>query len=164
MTSDGQQQNHYVNIAGNAKKISYRVSLGYQKEDGVLGDSYERWNLKAAVDNKINDHFSVGALVNLSTSMKDYGSKNSVLNGFRANPYWVPYYWEGENKGELILQPAKDAVIFPDGGGFTSTLNPLVDRENSVDETRAYDYYGKCIFAIFSYKRSYIKNNVFSNL
>lgn len=57
VTSDGQQQNHYINIAGNAKKISYRVSLGYQKEDGVLGDSYERWNLKAAVDNKINDHF-----------------------------------------------------------------------------------------------------------
>lgn len=142
VTSDGHQQNHYINIAGNAKKISYRVGLGYQNEDGVLGDSYERWNLKAAVDNKINDHFSIGALVNLSTSMKDYGSKNSVLNGFRANPYWVPYYWEGENKGELILQPAKDAVIFPEGGGFTSTLNPLVDRENSVDETRAYDIMG----------------------
>ena len=161
VTSDGQQQNHYINIAGNAKKISYRVGLGYQNEDGVLGDSYERWNLKAAVDNKINDHFSVGALVNLSTSMKDYGSKNSVLNGFRANPYWVPYYWEGENKGELILQPAKDAVIFPDGGGFTSTLNPLVDRENSVDETRAYDIMGN-VYLQYSPIKEVILKTTFS--
>ncbi len=139
VTDDGQQQNHYLNIAGNTKALSYRIGLGYQKEDGVLGDKYERWNIKAAADHKINDHFTMGALVNLSTSLKDYGSKNSVLTGFRANPYWVPYYWEGENKGELILQPAKDAAIYPNGGGHTSTLNPLVDRQNSADETRAYD-------------------------
>lgn len=142
VTTDGQQQNHYLNIAGNARNVSYRVGLGYQKEDGILADSYERWNLKAAVDHKINDMFKVGALVNLSTSLKDYGSKNSVLNGFRANPYWEPYYWEGENKGELILQPAKDAAIFPNGNGFTSTLNPLVDRQNSKDETRQYNVMG----------------------
>ena len=142
ITTDGQQQNHYLNIAGNTKNLSYRVGLGYQKDDGILHDSYERWNVKAAIDHKINDRFSIGALVNLSTSLKDYGSKNSVITGFRANPYWVPYYWESENKGELILQPAKDEVIFPDGGGFTSTLNPLVDRANSTDETRSYDVMG----------------------
>ena len=93
--------------------FSYRVGLGYQKDDGILHDSYERWNVKAAIDHKINDRFSIGALVNLSTSLKDYGSKNSVITGFRANPYWVPYYWEGENKGELILQPAKMQQYFP---------------------------------------------------
>lgn len=139
VTTDGQQQNHFVNIAGNAKNISYRVGLGYQKDDGVLADKYERWNIKAAVDHKLNDYISMGFNTNMSTSLKDYGSKNSVLNGFRANPYWVPYYTEGENKGQLILQPAKDAAIYPDGGGFTSTLNPLVDRQNSKDETRSYD-------------------------
>lgn len=139
VTTDGQQQNHFINITGNAKDISYRVGLGYQKEDGVMGDKYERWNLKAALDHKINEHFSTGFSTNMSTSMKDYGSKNAVLNGFRANPYWVPYYWEGENKGELILQPAKDEAIYPNGGGFTSTLNPLVDKQNSKDETRSYD-------------------------
>lgn len=139
VTSDGQQQNHFINIAGTAKDISYRVGLGYQQEKGVMGDKYERWNLKAAFDHKINEHFSTGFNTNMSTSFKDYGSKNAVLNGFRANPYWVPAYWEGENKGELILQPAKDAAIYPDGGGFTSTLNPLVDRKNSKDETRGYD-------------------------
>lgn len=139
VTTDGQQQNHFINIAGNAKNISYRVGLGYQKDDGVMADKYERWNLKAAIDHKLNDYISVGFNTNMSTSLKDYGSKNSILNGFRANPYWVPYYWEGENKGELILQPAKDVAIFPNGGGFTSTLNPLVDRQNSKDETRSYD-------------------------
>lgn len=139
VTTDGQQQNHFINIAGNAKNVSYRVGLGYQKDDGVMADKYERWNIKAAIDHKLNDYVSMGFNTNMSTSLKDYGSKNSVLNGFRANPYWVPYYTEGENKGQLILQPAKDAAIYPDGGGFTSTLNPLVDRQNSKDETRSYD-------------------------
>ena len=161
VTTDGQQQNHYLNIAGNARNVSYRVGLGYQKEDGILADSYERWNLKAAVDHKINDMFKVGALVNLSTSMKDYGSKNSVLNGFRANPYWEPYYWEGEHKGELILQPAKDAAIFPNGNGFTSTLNPLVDRQNSKDETRAYNVMGN-IYLQFTPIKDLILKTTFS--
>lgn len=139
VTNNGQQQNHFINITGSTKDISYRIGLGYQKEDGVMDDKYERWNIKAAIDHKINEHFSTGFNTNMSTSLKDYGSKNAVLNGFRANPYWVPYYWEGENKGELILQPAKDPAIYPDGGGFTSTLNPLVDKQNSKDETRGYD-------------------------
>lgn len=161
VTTDGQQQNHYLNIAGNARNVSYRVGLGYQKEDGILADSYERWNLKAAVDHKINDMFKVGALVNLSTSLKDYGSKNSVLNGFRANPYWEPYYWEGEHKGELILQPAKDAAIFPNGNGFTSTLNPLVDRQNSKDETRQYNVMGN-IYLQFTPIKDLILKTTFS--
>lgn len=39
------------------RKNFLSCELRISKEDGVLGDSYERWNLKAAVDNKINDHF-----------------------------------------------------------------------------------------------------------
>lgn len=139
VTTDGEQQNHFINIAGNANKISYRIGLGYQKEKGVMDDNYERWNVKAAIDHKINDRFSAGMTANMATALKDYGSQRAVENGFRANPYWVPYYWEGENAGELILQPAKDAAVFPDGGGFTSTLNPLVDKQNSKNETRTYD-------------------------
>lgn len=139
VTRDGSQQNHFINIAGNAKNITYRVGLGYQKEDGVLYDGYERWNIKGAIDHKISDKISAGFSTNLATSLKTSGSTNSVLEGFRMTPTMPCYYWEGDNAGELILQPGKDAVIYPNGGGPTSSVNPVVDRLNSKDNTRAYD-------------------------
>lgn len=139
VTRDGSQQNHFINITGNAKDISYRIGLGYQNEKGVLYDSYERWNIKGAVDHKISDKLSTGFSANLATSMKRYGSKNSVINGFAMAPTMAARYWEGENAGQLIYQPGKDAALYPDGGGPTSTVSPLVDRENSQDDTRTYN-------------------------
>lgn len=139
VTRTGAQQNHFVNITGNAKNISYRVGLGYQDEKGVLYDGYNRWNLKGAVDHKISDKASAGFSTNMATSLKESGSNYSVLSGFRMTPTMPAYYWEGENAGQLIEQPGKDAAIYPNGGGPTSNINPLVDRENSKDDTRSYD-------------------------
>jgi TonB-linked SusC/RagA family outer membrane protein len=142
VTRNGHEQNHFVNITGNTKSLSYRIGLGYQNEAGVLYDDYERWNAKVAVDGKINEHWMAGASVNLATSLKQSGSTNSVKNGFNMSPMMDAYYWEGENEGELIRQPGKDTAIYPNGGGPTSTLNPIVDRENSKDNTRAYNAMG----------------------
>ena len=139
VTRNGHEQNHFVNITGNTKNTSYRVGLGYQNEEGVLYDAYERWNIKAAVDNVINEHWAAGASVNLSTALKRSGSKNSVINGFRMSPMMDAFYWDGENAGTPVAQPGKDPAIYPYGGGPTSTLNPLVDREHSKDNTRTYN-------------------------
>lgn len=139
VTQNGQQQNHFINISGNSKKTSFRVGLGYQNEEGVMCDTYERWNVKGAIDHKISDQWSVGFSTNMATAKKDNGSVNSVLCGFRMTPMMPAYYWEGENAGQLIYQPGKDAAIYPNGGGPTSTINPLVDRQNSKDITRTYD-------------------------
>lgn len=139
VTRKGHEQNHFVNITGAGKNLSYRVGLGYQEETGVLYDNYERWNLKAAVDHKINDHWATGASVNLATADKRSGSANAILNGFRMSPVMSARYWEGENVGQPIEQPGKDAAIYPNGGGPTSTINPILDRENTKDNTRYYD-------------------------
>lgn len=139
VTRDGSQQNHFFNISGNAKDISYRVGMGYQQEEGIMYDKYERWNIKGAIDHKVSDKLSVGFSTNMATSMKQNGSLNSVLTGFRMTPLMPCYYWEGENAGQVIYQPGKDAVVYPFGGGPTSTINPVSDRENSKDNTRTYD-------------------------
>ena len=139
VTRNGHEQNHFVNITGSSKNFSYRVGLGYQNEKGVLHDSYERWNIKAAVEHKINEHWATGGSVNLATSLKESGSKNAIMNGFRMFPLMPAYYWEGDNAGQAIEQPGKDPAIYPNGGGPTSTVSPIVDRENSKDNTRYYD-------------------------
>ena len=75
----------------------------------------------------------------MSTSLKQNGSTNSVLAGFRMTPLMPCYYWEGDNAGQPIYQPGKDEAVYPNGGGPTSTINPVVDRMNSKDDTRTYD-------------------------
>ncbi len=132
VTSNGTQQNHFVNIAGAAKNLSYRIGFGYQSEDGVLGDKYDRFNLKGAIDHQLNDYFTAGLSVNMAMTNNDYGSKNAVLNGFRANSYWLPY----DVNGDLNYQPGKDSR-FP--SGFSGTVNPLLDMANSSDKTRTYN-------------------------
>ncbi len=139
VTRDGSQQNHFLNISGNAKDITYHVGLGYQNEKGILYDGYERWNLKGALEHKISEKVLAGFSTNLATSMKKNGSQNSVLSGFRMTPNMPCYYWEGENAGQPIYQPGKDAVVYPNGGGPTSNINPVIDRDNSKDDTRYYD-------------------------
>lgn len=142
VTNNGQQQNHFVNIAGNSRDISYRVGLGYQNEEGVVQDTYERWNIKAALDAKINAHWATGVSANLATANQSVGSQHAIDNGFLMAPIMMAYYKEdgnGHRAGEPIYQPGKDAVMYPDGGGPTSTINPVVDMANSKDQTRTYN-------------------------
>lgn len=146
VTRDGSQQNHFINITGNSKDMTYRLGFGYQQEDGILYDSYDRWNIKGTVDHKVSEKVMVGFSTNLSTSFKQNGSQNSVLNGFRMTPNMPAYYWEGENAGLPIYQPGKDVVVYPNGGGPTSTINPVVDRDNSKDNTRGYDAIANAYF------------------
>lgn len=139
VTRDGSQQNHFLNISGNGKNITYRIGLGYQNEEGILYDGYERWNLKGSVEHKISEKIVAGFSTNLATALKKSGSTNSILEGFRMTPNMPCYYWEGEKAGQPIAQPGKDAAVYPNGGGPTSSINPVVDRENSKDNTRVYD-------------------------
>lgn len=140
MLSDGTQQNHFIQVAGAGTKMSYRVGAGYQQEDGVMGDSMERFNIKISVDGKINDKVSMGATANLATYNADYGSQRAVQESFRANGYWLPYNTE---TGVVNYQPGKDlapgqasSLTFP--AGFSSSVSPLIDSMNSSDKTKGY--------------------------
>jgi len=132
VTKTGSQQNHFLSIDGGNSDMSYRIGFGYQQEKGVMGETYERFNVKGAIDNNISTKVKSGLTVNLSTTNKSYGSENAIINGFRANPYWLPY----DENGKLNKMPGKDSR-FPTG--FSSTINPLVDAKNSADRQRGYD-------------------------
>lgn len=135
VTQDGHQQNHFLSVNGNNKNISYRIGFGYQGEEGVfVSDEYKRYNLKGSVDNKINDKFTVGFSTNLAMSEKDFGSRNAVLNSFRTNPYFIPY----DAEGNPVLYPGgKD--IFETTTQFSSSISPLIDMQNAIDNTKTYD-------------------------
>jgi len=140
MLHDGIQQNHFVQIAGAGQSLSYRIGTGYQKEDGIMGDNLERFNIKLAIDGNVTRHLTAGASANLVASTLDLGSRKAVENSFRANGFWLPY---NTATGELNYMPGKDLVpgqekskAYP--AGFTSTVSPIVDAMNSEDKNREF--------------------------
>lgn len=140
MLKDGTQQNHFIQVSGAGKKVSYRVGTGYQQEDGVMGDGLRRYNLKLAIDGKINRQLAMGATANLVAFEYNYGSRKAVQTSFRSNGFWLPY---NTATGELNYMPGKDLVAGQEKSeaypaGFTSTVSPLVDAMNSEDKTKGY--------------------------
>ena len=58
---NGMVQNYDVSVAGGTDNLSYMVSGGFMKQDGlVVGTDYQRVNLRANVESKINKYITVG--------------------------------------------------------------------------------------------------------
>ncbi len=156
VTKSGQQQNHFIGVSGNGQNISYRLGIGYQDEDGVFErENYKRYNIKAAVDHKINDYFSAGVSANVASSKLNATSSNAVLNSFRTNPYFIPY---DENGDPYLMAGGMDAM--QSTGQFSSTISPLVDLANSLDETRTYDVLSNIYFQVTPMKDLILKTTL----
>ncbi len=57
----GLVQNYDVNVSGGTDNLSYMISGGYMKQEGLVkGTDYQRVNLRANVESKINRYITVG--------------------------------------------------------------------------------------------------------
>ncbi|MCD8194317.1 MAG: TonB-dependent receptor [Tannerellaceae bacterium] len=156
VTQSGQQQNHFIGVNGNAQNISYRLGIGYQDEDGVFAnEDYKRYNIKAAIDHKVNDYFAAGVSINLAAAKLNATSSNAVLNSFRTNPYFIPY---DENGDPYLMAGGMDAM--QSTGQFSSTISPLVDLANSSDQTRTYDILSNIYFQVTPIKDLILKTTL----
>lgn len=155
VSQQGIQQNHYVDISGGNKDIAYVVGVGYQDEKGVfVNDQYKRYNLKGSVTAKINEKWSAGFNINTAYSTQEQGSDNAIVSAFRMSPM-VEAYANGKLdatknhlEGDIIVVPGKTTevltntagnAIFPNSigsGGFTSSINPLIDLANTSNNTQ----------------------------
>jgi len=143
-TQNGKQQNHYVNIAGNGKDISYNLGMGYQNEEGNFeGEKLDRYNIKLSVANKISDKFTVGGNANLSHTNVNQGSQYGYRDIMRMPVILYAY----DDNGELIPQPGI-ATAIQGSGNFTSSANPLLEIASGNQENRRFDILGSA-FAEF---------------
>jgi len=186
VTQDGQQQNHYVDISGSSKDISYVVGFGYQDEKGVFqNEDYNRFNLKGSLTAQLNKHWSAGFNLNSAVSNQELGSVNAVLDAFRMSPIVSPYATNLTSNatttiiGNYVLIPGKtgedvkDAagnVIYPNsiGGasGPTSSYNPLIDLDpaNTRNSIRKYMMLGNAYLQFSPIKDLTIKSTFSPNL
>jgi len=179
VTQQGIQQNHYVDISGSTKDVAYVVGVGYQDEKGVfIKDSYNRYNLKGSLTANLNSKWSTGFNINTAYSNQESGSDNAMLSAYRMSPIVTPYTngnlsaTMNHLEGDIIVVPGKttetllDAnknAIFPNSlgsGGFTSSINPLIDLANSSNNTKKIMALGSAFLQFKPMKNLTVKTTV----
>ncbi|WP_299055040.1 TonB-dependent receptor [uncultured Polaribacter sp.] len=100
-------ESHSFGARGGSENTKFSVSLGYQKDEGVLlTDEFSKYSMRIKVDTKLNDRLSFGA--NIAPSYSDRrrfdGSTHDIL---RQTP-WLPVYHD-ENTIQYV-----DRNIYPD--------------------------------------------------
>lgn len=115
----GVSQQHTLSVSGGTEKMKAYGSFGYLDNTGTLkGQSYRRYNGTVSVDIKPNEWFSMGANLNTSYGLNEYGQSNvgrsstgssaGIYNSARANFAWaVPF----DSDGNRIDNPGGDAAI-----------------------------------------------------
>lgn len=144
-TQSGKQQNHFVNVSGFAKDMSYNLGLGYQNEEGnFINEKLDRYNLKLSIANKVSKKITVGGNFNLSQTVTNQGSELGYRDIMRMPVILAAY----DANGDLIAQPGIAASI-QGAGNFTSSPNPLNEINSGNQETRRFEVLGS-VFGQYS--------------
>ncbi len=118
-----QIQSNSLSIAGGDEKMTYYLSLGYDKNTGIIDriDGFERITARINTTYQAKDWLNIGTSLSLSRSTTDLPrDRNNVQNPFRAmydyNP-WEPLYSRNPD-GSIVLDDQGNPVFNPTRSGF----------------------------------------------
>ncbi|TMU56741.1 SusC/RagA family TonB-linked outer membrane protein [Flagellimonas algicola] len=115
----GIQTSHTFGVTGGENGLIYNASIGYLKDEGVVGiEDYERYNLTGALTKKMNDKFSFGIKTYLSFSEREQGSRELFRSSFRLAPTVNPF----EDDGSIDLIPDEQDQRF---------INPIYEIDGA---------------------------------
>ncbi len=78
-----QSYNHNAAISGSSKAVDYFVSFGTQHDEGIFKQSatnFNRYNLKATVNARVNEYFTVGMNILGAQENRNYPSVSAGFN------------------------------------------------------------------------------------
>lgn len=105
------QQKHNVNLNGGSSTISYNLGLGYLNQGGVLKvnpDKFERYNVNASINAKINKFISARSKILYSNTLK---TTPYSVNGDTYDPWFYLYRWQRVYPyGTLDGKPFRSAI------------------------------------------------------
>ncbi|TDD95742.1 SusC/RagA family TonB-linked outer membrane protein [Flavobacterium cellulosilyticum] len=162
VTQTGITQQHTLSVSGGSDKVKAYGSFGYMENTGTLkGQSYNRYNGVANIDIKPKEWFSMGANLNTSYGIQEFGqstvgrsavaTSGGIYTTARQNlPYAMPF----DANGVRIQNPGGD-----------STIRNVYDEDKySQDQRmtlRAFgSFYSQIDFGGFSEKLSGLKYRV----
>lgn len=121
VTQTGITHEHTLSVSGGNDKIKSYLSFGILDNKGTIrGQSYRRYSSKISVDAKPAKWFNLGANINGSYGLQQYGStassQGSLLKGLPSNLYYAatsefPYAQPYDEDGNRITNPGGDDMV-----------------------------------------------------
>ena len=155
VTRTGQQQNHYVSVAGSSETVNYHFGLGYNGEEGMYkGDSQNTVSFKGSVDARINKVISAGFNFNLAQVKNGYADDDAIAQAYRVNPYMIPF----TETGEIQHFPGNKNTLGTDDHQFSDFINPLDRMRNSTEQRTTYRALGNVYLQLNFLPELYFKS------
>lgn len=108
VTRTGVTTDHSISVSGGTDKMKAYASFGYLNTKGTLkGQGYTRYTSKVSVDVNPVKWFEMGASINTTYSIQQYGQSNIYAAANNNLPYAVPY----DANGNRITYPGGDDGI-----------------------------------------------------
>nr|WP_315222058.1 TonB-dependent receptor [uncultured Flavobacterium sp.] len=134
----GEMISHDVSVSGGSERGSYNAGLGYYKEESVLpGQKYERFSLRAGLDQQLGSAFRMGFNTNSNYAVTN-GDNIGTGTILGTSPLANPYNADGSLK-RTVRMGADDQWVYT-----RESINNLGD--SYVNLNRAFSSYNN-IFA-----------------
>lgn len=123
-----QTRSHHVSMNGGSEAVNYYVSFGNQRDEGIFTNSatsFNRFNLKATVDAKINEYLTLGLDLNGAQENRKYPSTSAGFNldgAIKSLPTSPATYPNGL-PGPDIAYGQNPVVTVTDQTGFDNSKN-----------------------------------------
>ena len=158
---DAPVMQHQLSINGGSDKMTYFLSVGYFKQEGIVGGNYGRSNYERLTArsnstytvfednsrnflNKLNVGVNIGYTRDTSTGIETNSEYGSILGSAIAfSPLVAPYATEAEGAEILAAHPTavtKDGRVFSlPPSGFQELTNPLaqLNRPNAGKDRKS---------------------------
>ncbi len=135
---NGLRQEYNLSVRGGTKDVKYSVSGNYFNQDGiVIGNSFDRFTMRATIDVKAYKWLDIGATVNISKQTRETGmaSWGLISNALGMMPN-IPVRNEDGSWGKAGYDETTQSWT-PNVVAIAS----ITDRENKITSTRANVYF-----------------------
>ncbi len=100
---DGMITNHQLGYTGGNDNTQFAISGGYFKETGIYyGQGFERYSLKASIDQKFGNRIKVGVNTINTFTITDGEGANPLGQALRASPMVSPYNPDGTLLNDFV--------------------------------------------------------------
>lgn len=124
---------HNVGVSGGTYRGSYNFGLGYNKEEAVLpGQDYERFSLRATIDQGIGNLFRFGLTTNNNFSISN-GNNLGIYGVLSSTPIASPYNEDGTLR-RTVRMPLDEQWVYT-----RETIENLGDAW--IDQNKAFGSY-----------------------
>ena len=173
----GRSQSAQLTTSGGSEKVTYLLSGGFYKQDGIVvynNDQYRRINFRANVNANVTDRFKVGTNLQISNEMQDALSSRGDAPGIIRHAFLRPpvlgVYKNGSDPTYTSRNPFTDLPFYKNNnlaaGGwdpnFERSQNPVALAYFSNDTRNSFRTFGNAYgeYALLADKSLKIRTNL----